>query len=181
MAKPLTAVVVAAAVALALSSCTIPARATEMGAIGDTFVVPVDDSDGEVRVAVSELVEVSDSDAELWDLQGVADEYNVSDQPSEPTFYFIHYSVEQVKGELPSQVPRDWVLSTPDETLYRAYFMLPPDEAGCSGTFDDDGTGCAVVLVPSGTEIAMVRYYGVDQWSTRAGMGSDYWAGWQLD
>jgi len=180
-ARPLVALLLVGAAIVGLSGCARDARATEMGTVGDSFVVPVNASDGKVRVSVTELVAVSDSDAEEWDLQGVADQYNVGERPSDPIFYFIHYSLEQVEGELPPQTPRLWVLSTANETLYRSYFMLPPDEAGCSGTLGDDGSGCTVVMVPRGTGITMVRYYGVDEWHNRSGMGSDYWAGWTLE
>lgn len=152
-----------------------------MGTVGESLVVPIDVSEGELRVTVTKLVEVPESDAENWDLSGVAAKYNVSDRPDDPTFYFIHYSLEQVTGEVPPQVPAFWVLSTADETMFVSQFMLPPDESGCSGVLADDGTGCTVVLVPSGSQITMVRYYGVDRWNTRAGMGSEHWAGWTLE
>lgn len=166
---------------LGLSACRSTENPTELGVIGETFVVPVSRSDGEVRVTVTKLVEVSDDDAELWDLRGVAAKYNVPDQPSDPTFFFIYYSVRPEKGDLPPQAGSLWKLSTKDETLYSSYIMLPPDDADCSGTFDDDGLGCTVVLVPSDAEIEMVRYYGVSKFYTRNDFGSEHWAGWALE
>jgi hypothetical protein len=179
--KKVVAALVLVALAVGLTGCVRPARATEMGTVGDSFVVPVDTSDGEVRVEVSRLVEVSPAEADTWDLPGVAATSSARELPADPTFYFIYFSVQPVTGEVPPQSHDYWRLSTPDETMYSAQLMLPPDEAGCSGVPGDDGTGCVVVAVPGGTEIVMVRYYGVDRWNTRAGMGSEHWAGWNLE
>ena len=82
--------------------------------------------------------------------------------------YLIHYSVN---GDAPT-VDRVWRLVDSDGTEHHASQVTGVDCAPGE---------CTAVAVPAGTEITMVRYYGVDRPSFRyTSFGRVDWAGWTV-
>ena len=88
--------------------------------------------------------------------------------------YLVHYDVTGIDEVAPLTSDRVWRL-VDDQGV--AHAASDCDIAECprfSGT-----TGCAVIAVPAGTIVTMVRYYGVKTfWYEGKPTASEVWAGW---
>ena len=136
-------------------------------AVGQPIDVLVQRQGGErVDLTVTSLKLLDDERREEWGLNRkrlIGDSISASDD-----VYLVRFEFD---GEgSPSMVPRNWRLIDSDDEEYESIRFSLPEEADCSDTT------CALVVVPGGTEVAMVRYYGVAL--DRRILTGENWAGW---
>jgi hypothetical protein len=95
-------------------------------------------------------------------------------QPSRD-YYLVRYEVSGVGEIAPVTADRVWRLVDAGGTAYVASdYDLPQCQRF------DGAVGCVVVAVPAGTDVTMVRYYGVKTfWYEGKPTPSEVWAGWR--
>ena len=137
--------------------------------VGETIDVLVQRQGGErVDLTVTEVARVTDLQREEWQLSRdrlIGDSIDDSDD-----VYLVRFGFE---GEgSPSMVASNWRLVDTDDEEYESLSFALPEEADCARD------SCALVVVPGGTEVEMVRFYGVAL--DRREIVGENWAGWRL-
>ena len=112
------------------------------------------------------------------DLTVTALEPRANDAQPAADFYLVRYEVSGIDEFVPDMSDGMWRLVDANGTVFAAAHH---DMPGCERFAGVDGQGCAVVRVPTGTEVVMVRYYGVKTfWYEGKPTPSEVWAGWRV-
>ncbi len=117
---------------------------------------------------VTEVALVSAEQRERWELRPTLPVVTENDALDDSDIYLVRFSVV---GS-PLMVTSDWRLVDDNGEVYPAGFISTSPEADC------ESTDCAVVAVPHGTAITMVRFYGVAL--DRRILVGENWAGWTI-
>ena len=131
--------------------------------------------DVHVTVTVTELYRVAESERAQWRIKPTLPIMGNEHELDDRDIYFIRYSVSSDDTDNLTVVPRLWRLLDDTDEVHPAALISVPDEANCE-RFDGMGAGCAVVAVPEGTDVTMVRFYGVSL--ARKQLTGENWAGW---
>jgi hypothetical protein len=146
----------------------IPARPI-VAPLGGTVTVEINlANDRPAQITVTEVQLVSAAQREEWRLR----EHIVYRVPLEGAdIYLVRFESD---GADLGGVRSLWRLADVDGEVYTSTILSMPPEADCEGI----EAGCAIVIVPEGTEIASARYYGVNP--GRRVLTGERWAEWLL-
>lgn len=167
------AVLVTLIVAFIVVRSVVPGFGTSEGrhdvvAVGEPIDILVKRAGNErVNMTVTSVERLTDAQRVQWDLERariIGDEID-----SDDAAYLVRFEFDG--NGSPSLVPSMWRLVDADGHEYESTRFPLPGEAACSDR------SCALVTVPEGVEITMVRYYGVSL--DRKVLVGDNWAGWE--
>jgi hypothetical protein len=121
-----------------------------------------------ITMTVTDLQLVSAEQRAQWDLRPAS-------LVQGKDVYLVHFTVSDAEREV-SISYTDWRLLDTDEAVHQASPIGTPPEARCETFEGPEGEGCAVIVVPQGTTITMVQYYGLALGRKQA--TGEVWAGW---
>ena len=124
-----------------------------VAAVGEEVQVEINLArDAVARITVTEVHLVTATERQDWQLR----EHIVYREPLEGNeIYLIRFESE---GAPLGGVRSLWRVADVNGEIYVSTILSMPDEADCRGI----EAGCAVVVVPAGTEIAKAQYCGVN-------------------
>lgn len=133
-------------------------------------------------IAVDELVLVSQEQVVDWRIHYPLKSPRELDGSD---VYLVRYSVIDAddSGIRPHEYRAStWALANDEGEEFRGGLVSTVDPAaGCPPLGNAETRGCAVIVVPAGETITMVRYWGVDDGYIRGStIGDEDWAGWSV-
>jgi len=113
-----------------------------------------------VEMTVTSIEKVTEQQREQWRIEPSLVPVGGDDDFDDNDIYFVRYTVSSDDIDHLAMVPRLWRLLDDDGDEYEGSIISVPEEAECP-RLDGMGDGCAIIAVPEGVEITMVRFYGV--------------------